>query len=311
MPFFAGDKRTTLKELVAKKQVFAPCVWDCLSTKCAMDAGFQAVLLSSSALATCCYGLPDFKFITVDEMADAVKKITNAYDIPVIVDAEDVYSSSPVVVYRNVRKLIDAGAMAISVDDAGTFGGWERIMYEREKNQTKDVFLYNNVKHEVIPREEFYAKIRAAVDAAKGSDCMIIGRSEAKLQYGYDEAFERLVKCAELGVDMTMCIGLDNLEDSKRMAKLLPGPKMYPDVMARAGKSDVELEDIEKLGFNLVTMHYLEKGATYGMMLMGKENFKNNNSVFSEHFDVTGYMDEWGDSSNYHKWLKMEADYLG
>jgi len=310
MADYFGEKRTTLKELVAKEQVFAPCVWDCLSTLCAQRAGFKAVLLSSSALANCQFGLPDFKFLTIDNVAEAVNRITSAYDIPLIVDAEDVYSSSPVVVYRNIRKLVEAGAMAISVDDGCALSGWERIMYDREKKQTKDVYLYNNVPHEVIRREDFYEKIKAAVAAVQGSDCMIIARSEAKLQFGYEESFERLEKAAELGAHMTMCIGLDNLEDSKRMAQRLPGWKMYPDVMARNGETDVKLEDIEKLGFNLVTMHYLEKGAMYGMMMMGKENYKNNNSVFSELFDTGDYLKGMEDMVRYHQWLDMENNFF-
>ena len=34
---------------------------------------------------------------------------------------------------------------------------------------------------------------------------------------------------------------------------------MWPDVMSRNGVPDVELKDIEKLGFNLVTMHISKK----------------------------------------------------
>lgn len=308
--YFADEKKKTLRELLSEGQVFAPCVWDCLSTKCAERAGFKAVLLSSGALANCQYGLPDFKFLTVDEVAAAVRNISSSSPLPVIVDGEDIYSSSPVVVYRNVRKLIDAGAMAISVDDAGSLSGWERLMYAREENPTDDPRLYNNVAHEVISRDAFYEKLKAAIAAAKGTDCMIIARSEAKLQYGYEEAFARLQKATELGADMTMCIGLDNLEDSKRMAELLPGWKMYPDVMARNGKTDVRLEDIEPLGFNLVTMHYLEKGAIYGMMLFGVNNFKNNNAEFSELFDAGEYFSENTDSVQYHKWLDMEKEFF-
>ena len=82
---------------------------------------------------------------------------------------------------------------------------------------------------------------------------------------------------------------------------------MYPDVMARNGRSDVNLEDIEKLGFPLVTMHYLEKGAIYGMMLFGVNNFKNNNSEFSELFDASEFVDEKSDIVQYHRWLDLEG----
>lgn len=311
---YDNRKKVSLKELVSKEQVFAVCVWDCYSAFAAEKAGFKAILLSSAAFANSHFGLPDFKFITIDDMVDAVKRICDYSPLPLIVDAEDVYSASPMVVYRNVKRLIEAGASAISVDDAHHMTGFQRLWHYREKNHITDKDFFNNLDfYKVIPREDFYQKIKAAVAACEGTDCMIIARSEAKMKYGLDEAIERCRRASELGAPMTLCLGIDNLEESKRVADALPGWKMYPDVVAKNGVPDVELQDVEKLGFNLVTHHCLEKGAMYGMLLFGTNNKKNNNSVFSDTYDTSEFFVDLGVSKfmgGYEEWLDREDQFL-
>lgn len=296
-----------LKELLAEGQIFANCVWDCYSAYAAEKAGFKAILISSFAVCQSRYGLPDFKFITIDDMEEIVKNIARFTTLPIIVDAEDVYSHSPIVTYRNCRRLIEAGASALSVDDGDPMTGWERIMYYREKQRITGGKLYDHVASwNVIPREMYYSKIKSAVMACEGTDAMIIARSEAKMNNGLEEAIERNVHASELGAQMTLCLGLDDLNEAKKMAQELPGWKMYGDIMARDGESDVDLEAIYKLGFNLVTHHSLEKGAMYGMMLFATENVKNNNAVFSEMFDTSKYFKDMSEFTDFRAWLELE-----
>lgn len=298
-----------LKELVAQGQVFVNCVWDCMSAHAAEMAGCKAILVSSAALSIARYGLPDFKFITIDDMEDVVYHIARSCSLPIIVDAEDVYSHSPIVTYRNCRRLIEAGASALSVDDGNPLTGWERLMYFREKYGSENGKLYDNLTcWDVIDRDSYFAKIKAAVKACEGTDAMIIARSEAKMNHGLDEAIARCKKAAELGAHMTLCLGLDDIYEARRMAKELPGWKMYGDVSARDGKSDVDLDEIAELGFNLVTHHSLEKGAMYGMVMFATENVKNNDAVFSTMYDTAPYYDEQVRDVDYKPWLVLEDE---
>ena len=63
---------------------------------------------------------------------------------------------------------------------------------------------------------------------------------------------------------------------------------MYPDLFSHDGIPDVNIDEVYELGFNLVTIHYLQKGAMYGMMKYGMENFKNKSAVFSDQHDMGG-----------------------
>ena len=150
--------------------------------------------------------------------------------------------------------------MSLTLDDTtGTRG------YNRFSQQLRGGVPFGQIEHAVVPRDTFLAKIRAGLDACVGSDCMVIARTEAALQYGLDEAIERCVRAEELGAEMTVIIGLRNMEDAEYVAKYVKGWKMWPDVMAPGGIPDVELRDIEKLGFNYVTAHCMTKGSNYAM----------------------------------------------
>ena len=137
---------------------------------------------------------------------------------------------------------------------------------------------------------DFLAKINASVEAVQGTECMIIARTAAKRYNGIDDAIERMYRATKLGAHMAMVLGIHTLDECKRINERIPGWKMYPDVTTHDGIPDVELDDIAKLGFNLVTMHYLEKGALWGMLDYGIQNNKNKNTVYSDQHDMGGLM---------------------
>lgn len=146
-----------------------------------------------------------------------------------------------------------------------------------------------NVDHPVVSQELWLAKIKAALDACADTDCVVIARSESKLEKGLDDAIERCAKAAELGAEMTYVHGLRTLEECQKVAKVLPGWKMFGDVATVDGKPFVELEDIAALGFNLVTMHYLEKGSMFGMMDYGRRVFGESSTRYADEHDMGGY----------------------
>ena len=191
---------------------------------------------------------------------------------------------------------------AITIDDSTGIRGFERLLMD------------NGYRSGLASEKDFLTKISAAVEGVKGSDCMIIARTQAIRREGLEGCIKRLVEAERLGAEMTLIIGINSLEQCKIISEKLPGWKMYPDVGVHDGVTDVELSDIEKLGFNLVTMHYLEKGALYGMLKYGKENFNNKNTVYSECHDMDGLIEtpkycEFMQLSQYRDWLTLESDF--
>lgn len=293
------QKKTTLKELLEKGQVFAPCIWDCVTARSAELSGFGATVLSSGALAWSMLGMPDLGLLTVDEVVFATERIAQYSSIPLIVDAEDGYGESPIHTYRTVSRLAKAGAMAVMIDDTTGIRGWERQLYQ-------DTRLY-----ETIPQKNWLAKLDAAMAACEGTDCMLIARTEAKFKSGLDEAIDRCIQAEKLGAPMTLTIGIRGVEEAKAVADKVHGWKMYPDVKSVNGVADIDLKTAAELGYNLVTMHYMEKAVQFGLMTYGLENAKNGNTVFSDTHDMGGIGDQCrGKFSTYKRWLDMERVFM-
>lgn len=187
------EKTKSLRELVAEKQIFAPCVWDLMSARAAEQAGYEATLLSGGALAEWVCGLPDIGLITADDLVRATEYITAESGIPCCVDADDGYGETPLHAYRLTQRLVDAGAMSLTLDDTTGYRG-----YNRWGAQLRGGAEDGTMTHPAVSRKVWLAKMKACLEASSGTDCMPIARTESKLQYGLDEAIERCLLALSL-----------------------------------------------------------------------------------------------------------------
>ena len=291
-------ERQSLKQLLEQGRVFAPCIWDCMSAKAAEMSGFKAALLSSGCMSFSMQGMPDMGLLTLDEVLMMTERITNISPLPLIVDAEDGYGDSPVHAYWTAKRLAKAGASAMTIDDTTGLRGWQRVMHGDQD------------AYEVVPVNEWLAKIKAAMDALEGTDCMVIARTEAMYKYGLDEAIERCMRAAEIGAPMTLVIGITNIEQCRKINEKVPGLKMYPDVFCHDGKPDVVLSEVEPLGFKLVTAHCLETGAMRGMVEYGTVNCQNESTLYSSQQGMGDKIPRTMDPFGKMKWVEMEAEYI-
>lgn len=282
--------RKTFRELVSKGQVFTPCVWDCYSAKAAEMAGFDAILLSGASLGFSMSGVPDLGLHNQEELVWATDRIADYSPLPLIIDADDGFGDV-VNVYRTCHRLAKAGAGAILIEDTPNERGFARFGAAMEK-ATLEGRVDGNVPHPVVSRAHWLAKIKAAIEATEGTDCVIIARTEAKLELGLEEAIVRCEEAVKLGAEMTYVHALRTLEECRAVAARLPGWKMFGDIAWVNGKPFVTLEEIAELGFNLVTMHYLEKGSMYGMMDYGRRVFAEQSTRYADEHDMGGLTPE-------------------
>ncbi|HRX58139.1 MAG TPA: isocitrate lyase/PEP mutase family protein [Eubacteriales bacterium] len=299
-------ERKTLRELVSQKQIFAPIIWDVMSAKCAEMAGFEATLLSGGVVAGNC-ATPDIGLITSDDLVRVTGNVCRASALPCCIDADDGYGETPLHAYHTTKRLAEAGAMSLTLDDTTGVRG-----YNRWGVQLRSGTPFGEIPHPTVSRDVFLAKTRAALDACDGTDCMLIARTEAALQYGLDEAIERCVRAEELGAEMTLIIGLMNLEQAQYVAKYVKGWKMWPDIMAPGGVPDVEFEDLEKLGFNYITAHCITKGAQYGMVSFGERVLKDKSTVYCDTHDMGLSEEERAQAFSLEtdkEWFTREAKY--
>ena len=267
-----------------------------MSTRTVEFCGYNGVFLSGGTTQNSMLGMPDIAAMSLDELVWAVTRIADYTYLPLFVDADHGYGEGPLNVFRTASRLQKAGAVGFSIEDTAGVHGWERM-------------TVNNQNESVVPVETWLSKIRAAKAATEGSDCIVIARTETKFSQGLDAAIERCQRALDVGADMTMIVGIKTIDDCRKIAEKVPGWKMYPDLFSHDGIPDVNIDEVYTLGFNLVTMHYLQKGAMYGMLKYGMENFKNKSAVFSDQHDMGGISTEEQKrlrGFDAEKWFEME-----
>lgn len=194
---------TGLREVLAgPAMLVAPFVCDALQAKIAEAAGFRAVYMTGFGTAAV-RGYPDLGLLTMNEMVDNVRTISGAVRIPVICDADTGYGN-PLNVMRTVREYEDAGAAALHIEDQT----WPK----------RCGFLAGK---QVIPLHEMVAKVRAACDARRGADLLIIARSDALQPCGWDEAERRARAYRDAGADLIFVDGIMTVEDLDTYARRL------------------------------------------------------------------------------------------
>ena len=118
-------EKTIRQLLEAGEFVWAPCIYDCVSARVAEMVGYNACLISSCELEYAMNGIPAGLY-NWEEYIYATERICTSTKLPVIVDGEN-GGGTPMQVYRNCKRLAEAGAMAISIED--TLSGLVSVDY--------------------------------------------------------------------------------------------------------------------------------------------------------------------------------------
>src|SRR5713226_855235 len=187
-----------LRELLnGPEMVLAPFVYDGLQAKIAERTGFKAIYMTGFGTAAA-RGYPDLGLLTMTEMVQNVRAISHAVNLPVICDADTGYGN-PVNVWRTVREYEEAGAAALHIED--------QVFPKRCG------FLAGK---QVIPLETMAHKVRAACDARRDPDLVIIARTDALQTGGWDDVEHRARAYRASGADLIFVDGIKNREDLKR-----------------------------------------------------------------------------------------------
>ena len=211
--------------------VVAPGAYDCITAKLIEQAGFAAVYMTGAGTAAT-LGYPDFGLVTMSEMVANAGRIAAAVDLPVIADADTGYGNE-LNVFRTVREFESSGVTGIHIED--------------QEFPKKCGHLEGK---QVIPREDYLAKIRAAIAARRDKDFAIIARTDSRAVAGFDEAIARANGSLAAGADMAFVEAPQTLEEVAAVPRLVKGPCLLNVV--RGGKTpDLDLRDAEVMGYKL------------------------------------------------------------
>jgi methylisocitrate lyase len=210
-----------------------PGVFDTLSAKIAERAGFPLAFISGYAVSATLIGEPDVGLLTQTEVIDRARHICRAVAIPIIVDADTGYGNALNVV-RTVHELIEAGAAGCFLEDQV----WPKKCGHMRGKQ-------------VIDRDDYIQKIRAAVETKGEDDFFIVARTDALAAVGLDEAIARVEAARAAGADATFVEAPSSLEELREIGRRAPKPTVAN--MIEQGKTPIlEQTQLAELGFDLI-----------------------------------------------------------
>ena len=231
-----ANPRARLRELLAGPgPVVAPGAYDALSARLVEQAGFDVVYMTGFGTTASLIGRPDVGLLTGAEMVDNATRIAAAVDVPVIADADTGYGNA-INVVRTVRAYEQAGVAGLHLED--------QVMPKKCGHLSGKA---------VIDAGEMVGKIRAAVEARRDPDLLLIARTDAAAVHGLDEAIRRGRLFADAGADALFVEAPTSEEDLARVAGELAGVAPLVFNWAEGGRTPpIPLARIAGLGFSLV-----------------------------------------------------------
>ena len=222
---------TLLREMIASPGIIAaPGIYDPITAKLAEKCGFRALDLPGSALGYATTLIEPN--LCLEDMVEATRRITNAVNIPVVVDVGAGFGE-PAHVIRTVRALEHAGAAGIHLEDQ---------FYPKR-------FHYHVGTEHTISADAMVEKIHYAVEARRDPDFIIVGRTDAFRTVGFDEGVRRSNLYVEAGADMIMPSHTSTAEQVKRLPKEINAPLNWTHSSGRPGEPPVfSLQELEAMG---------------------------------------------------------------
>ena len=224
-----------LKSIIKTETLLAPGIYDALSGLIAEQSGAQAVYLSGASIAYTRFGRSDVGLVSVSEVHDTLAAVTDRIKIPIIVDADTGFGNA-LNVQRTIRNFERAGAAAIQIEDQS---------FPKRCGHLDGKVL--------IKTDEMVGKVKAAVDARKTSDTLIIARTDARAVEGLQEAIDRAHTYEEAGADILFIEAPRSVDELKVIRKSF---HLYTPLLANmveGGKTPVKTaDDLKSLGFNIV-----------------------------------------------------------
>lgn len=227
-------KQSLIKQLQDKNKIIVmPGVYDALSARIAEKIGFDVIFQSGYSVSAGILGMPDYGFLNAGETVEQARKIARAVSIPLIVDVDTGYGN-PLTVWRLIRDLENAGVAGVFLEDQV----WPKRCGHMSGKQ-------------VVAMDDYIPKLKAAIEARRNKEFVIVARTDAIEPLGLDEAIRRGQEYRKVGADAVFIEAPRTVEDLKKIAKSVNAPLVAN--MMEGGKTPLlSAEELRKIGFRLV-----------------------------------------------------------
>lgn len=227
-----GEK---LRKRLAQKEILVlPGVYDALTAKIAVAAGFDGVVMGGYAVAASRLGAPDVGYLSMTEMRDALRTIARAVDVPVVADGDTGYGNA-LSARRTLQEYEWAGAAAVLFEDQV----WPKRCGHMAGKQ-------------VVDAAEHAKKIRAAADGKLRQSTLLIARTDARAVLGLDEAIERGKLYLDSGAEALFIEAPQSAWELEKIGKSFPDTILIANMIEGGRTPELTSKDLENLGFDIV-----------------------------------------------------------
>src|ERR671928_1660235 len=226
--------KISLREQIEDKKriIVLPGVFDALSARIAEQVGFEAMFQTGYGSAATLLGMPDYGFLNAGETIDNARRIMRAVNIPVIVDVDTGYGN-PLNVWRLVRDLQSLGATGIFLED--------QVWPKR---------CGHMIGKEVVSKDDYIMKLKAALEARESRDFIIVARTDARAPLGLDEAIERGRAYHKAGADVIFIEAPRSIEELKKIANEIDAP-LVANMIEEGLTPNVSAKELLKMGYRI------------------------------------------------------------
>ena len=216
-----------------KKIMVLPGVFDALSARIAEKVGFDAIFQTGYGSAATLLGMPDYGFLNAGETIDNARRIIRAVNIPVIVDVDTGYGN-PLNVWRLVSDLQSLGAAGIFLED--------QVWPKR---------CGHMIGKEVVSKDDYIMKLKAALEARESRDFIIVARTDARAPLGLDKAIERGRAYHKAGADVIFIEAPRSIEELRKIAKEIDAP-LVANMIEEGLTPNLPSKDLLNMGYRIV-----------------------------------------------------------
>lgn len=215
----AAEKRRLLRERLAAGELLRfPGAFNPLSARLIERKGFDGVYISGAVLSAD-LGLPDIGLTTLTEVAGRGQQIARMTELPAIIDADTGFGE-PMNVARTIQTLEDAGIAGTHIED--------------QVNPKRCGHLDGK---QVVGENTAMKRIRAAVDARRDPNFLIMARTDIRAVEGLDAAIDRAKALVDAGADAIFPEAMRDLGEFEAVASAVDVPILAN--MTEFGKSEL------------------------------------------------------------------------
>ena len=228
-----ATKRAQFRQRLASGELLrVPGAFNPLSARLIQDKGFDGVYISGAVISAD-LGLPDIGLTTLTEVAGRSQQISRMTDLPTLVDADTGFGE-PMNVARTVQTLEDAGVSGLHIED--------------QVNPKRCGHLDGKA---VVDTDTAVKRIRAAADARRDPNLLIMARTDIRAVDGLDAAMDRAKQLVDAGADAIFPEAMRDLGEFEAMRAAVDVPILAN--MTEFGKSELfTTTQLSNIGVNIV-----------------------------------------------------------